>query len=149
MSKVIICETVSINELDNTAKSIISILENKDICVLGGDLGFGKTTLVRSIAKNLASTSVVSSPTFTIINEYDIMLDNKESTLRHVDLYRLESVYEAYNIGLLETMYEDGLTFVEWGSKFIELFERYYLIDISYVDEDIREYKISKISKCD
>ncbi len=147
MSEPIICKTVVVGEIDSIAKAIIDIAANKDIFVLGGDLGYGKTTLVRSIAKNLGSTSVVSSPTFTIINEYDITLHSRESILRHVDLYRLESVDEAYSIGLLETMYEDGLTFVEWGSKFIELFEHYYLVDITYIDEDVRSYKITKCDK--
>ncbi len=144
MSGAIIDQTVAIGEIDNIAQSIISIASNKDIFVLDGDLGFGKTTLVRSIAKNLQTTSIVSSPTFTIINEYDIILDGVESSLRHVDLYRLASEDEAHNIGLLEIMYEDGLMFVEWGTKFIELFKCYYLIDITYIDEDIRNYKITK-----
>ncbi len=144
MSTQVFEQTVTIDEIDSIAKAIIDIAANKDVFVLGGDLGYGKTTLVRSIAKELYSTNIVSSPTFTIINEYDIILLNEESTLRHVDLYRLGSIDEAYNIGLLESIYEDGLTFVEWGSKFIELFEHYYLIDISYIDEDIRTYKVIK-----
>ncbi len=143
--KPLIKQVVAIDEIDSIAKSIISIAGNKDIFVLDGNLGYGKTTLIRSIAKNMQTTSIVSSPTFTIINEYDIILAEKNSTLRHVDLYRLESEDEAHNVGLLEIMYQDGITFVEWGTKFVDLFEHYYLIDITYIDEDIREYKITKV----
>ncbi len=149
MSEQIISQVVRIEEIDSIAKSIISIADNKDIFILEGNLGYGKTTLIRSIAKNLETTSIVSSPTFTIINEYDIILAQRKSTLRHVDLYRLESEDEAHNVGLLEIMYEDGITFVEWGTKFIDLFERYYLIDINYIDENVRNYKITRCNWLD
>ena len=142
--KLVYQKNISIDEIDNLSSTIIDIAKNKDIFILNGDLGYGKTTLVRSIANKMQTNTIVSSPTFTIINEYDVIFKNNESILRHVDLYRLDDITEAYTIGLLDIIYEDGITFVEWGSKFIDLFNDYYLIDIEMLDENNRAYKILK-----
>ena len=142
--KLVYQKNISIDEIDNLSATIIDIAKNKDIFILNGDLGYGKTTLVRSIANKMQTNTIVSSPTFTIINEYDVIFKNNESILRHVDLYRLDDITEAYTIGLLDIIYEDGITFVEWGSKFIDLFNDYYLIDIEMLDENNRAYKILK-----
>ncbi len=142
--KLVYQKNISIDEIDNLSSTIIDIAKNKDIFILNGDLGYGKTTLVRSIANKMQTNTIVSSPTFTIINEYDVIFKNNETILRHVDLYRLDDIAEAYTIGLLDIIYEDGITFVEWGSKFIDLFNNYYFIDIKMLDENNRAYKILK-----
>lgn len=133
--------------LENIGEFVLflkNIFTNKDIFILNGDLGYGKTTLVRSIANSMNTSSIVSSPTFTIINEYDILLSDAPCFLRHVDLYRLGSIDEAYNIGLIEMIDEDGITFVEWGEKFIQLFQNYFVIDISMIDENTRKFVLYK-----
>ena len=88
--------------------------------ILHGDLGAGKTTLVKGIAEGLqaASRDDVTSPTFTLIHEYR----GPEVTLYHVDLYRVETERELATLGLDELFAEDGnLVLLEWGEKFPRL----------------------------
>jgi tRNA threonylcarbamoyladenosine biosynthesis protein TsaE len=91
--------------------------------VLRGDLGAGKTTLVKGIAAALGAAEVedVTSPTFTLVHEYK----GAKVRLVHLDLYRLESERELLTLGLEEMAEEpDVLMFVEWGEKFLSVVER-------------------------
>lgn len=85
-----------------------SILKAKDVIALEGDLGAGKTTLTKGIAKGLGITRVVNSPTFTIVKEYQGRLP-----LYHMDVYRLEDSDE--DIGFDEYFYGEGITIIEWA----------------------------------
>lgn len=140
-------ENIDINSIENIAKYLKSILKDGDIVIMEGNLGFGKTTFVRILSRLLESDNIVSSPSFTLINEYDIILNGKESTLRHVDLYRLDSKEELDDIGFKDKIKENGITIIEWGNKFIDYFETpYYLFEIEMKEENSRLYRISLIS---
>jgi tRNA threonylcarbamoyladenosine biosynthesis protein TsaE len=92
------------------------------LVVLRGDLGMGKTTLVRGMAEALgADAAEVSSPTFTLVHEYK----GRKTRLIHLDLYRLETEREIEGIGLWEMAdAADALVMVEWGDKFASVMER-------------------------
>jgi tRNA threonylcarbamoyladenosine biosynthesis protein TsaE len=92
------------------------------LVVLRGDLGMGKTTLVRGMAEALgASADEVSSPTFTLVHEYK----GRKTRLIHLDLYRLETEREIEGIGLWEMAdAADALVMVEWGDRFESVMER-------------------------
>lgn len=140
-------ENIDINSIENIAEYLKSILKDGDIVIMEGNLGFGKTTFVRILSRLLESDNIVSSPSFTLINEYDIILNSKESTLRHVDLYRLDSKEELDDIGFKDKIKENGITIIEWGNKFIDYFETpYYLFEIEMKEENSRLYRISLIS---
>lgn len=140
-------ENIDINSIENIAEYLKSILKDDDIVIMEGNLGFGKTTFVRILSRLLESDNIVSSPSFTLINEYDIILNSKESTLRHVDLYRLDSKEELDDIGFKDKIKENGITIIEWGNKFIDYFETpYYLFEIEMKEENSRLYRISLIS---
>ena len=140
-------ENISIDNIETIASFFKSILKNGDIVIMEGNLGFGKTTFVRILSRLLESEDIVSSPSFTLINEYDIMLDGKESILRHVDLYRLDSKEELDDIGFKDKIRENGITIIEWGNKFKDYFEPpYYLFEIEMKEENSRLYRISLIS---
>lgn len=137
-------EIVSIENINKFAQKIIPLIKNKDVFILEGDLGYGKTTLVRSMARALSAESIVSSPTFTIINEYDIIMRGEETVMRHIDLYRLRDVSEVYALGLFEIINENGVSFIEWGDKFIEIFKNCYKLKIEMIDENTRKFTLTK-----
>jgi tRNA threonylcarbamoyladenosine biosynthesis protein TsaE len=98
------------------------LLRAPKLVVLRGDLGMGKTTLVRGMAAALGAPSEdVSSPTFTLVHEYK----GRKTRLIHLDLYRLEEEREVEGVGLWEMAdAPDALVLVEWGDKFASVMER-------------------------
>ena len=98
------------------------LLPAPKLVVLRGDLGMGKTTLVRGMAAALGADSAeVTSPTFTLVHEYK----GRKTRLIHLDLYRLEEEREVEGIGLWEMAEaQDALVMVEWGDKFASVMER-------------------------
>lgn len=89
-----------------------SVLRSGDVIALDGTLAAGKTTLARGIARGLDITEPVTSPTFTLISEY-----NGRLQLYHMDVYRLESTEEFINLGVEEMLYGSGVCIVEWSDK--------------------------------
>lgn len=89
------------------------------ILLLHGDLGAGKTTLVKGIAEGFqaASADDVTSPTFTLVHEYR----GPRVTLFHIDLYRIETVTQLETLGLDDLIAEDSILLIEWGDKFPHL----------------------------
>jgi len=112
--------TRSAEETITLGRELASQLKEARMVILRGDLGAGKTTLVKGIAEGLqvASQDDVTSPTFTLIHEFH----GPEVNLYHVDLYRIETERELATLGLDELFAEDGnLVVLEWGEKFPRL----------------------------
>lgn len=112
--------TRSAEETIALGRELAPKLSEMRMVILHGDLGAGKTTLVKGIAEgvNAASQDDVTSPTFTLIHEYR----GPEVTVYHVDLYRIETERELATLGLDETLAEAGnLVLLEWGEKFPRL----------------------------
>lgn len=114
------------------AQNLAKLLKPGDVITLNGDLGSGKTTFTKGLAVGLGIEQMITSPTFTIIKEYD-----GELPLYHMDAYRLEHSEE--DIGFTEYFYGDGISVVEW-SQFIEDFlpEERLNIVIEYVSDNVR-----------
>ena len=87
------------------------------VIALSGDLGAGKTELVKGIARGLGATARVHSPTFTLVNEYD----GGRWRLFHLDLYRLETPGQIITAGLEEFFQPDGVTVIEWAERIYDL----------------------------
>ena len=98
-----------LSEVENVAKQLINSLSSK-IIILYGSMGVGKTTLIKSLVKELGSDDKVSSPTFSIANQYELNND----TIYHFDLYRIENLEEAYNFGIEDYLYSNKWFIVEW-----------------------------------
>jgi tRNA threonylcarbamoyladenosine biosynthesis protein TsaE len=98
-------------------RALAESLSAGDLVVLEGDLGAGKTFLVRAIARGLGvpADKPVTSPTFTLVNEYAARLP-----LLHSDLYRLGAADELVELGLLERIGRDAVVLIEWGDRFSE-----------------------------
>ena len=105
-------ENYSLLNINQVAKDIIKYSEHK-VLLFHGEMGAGKTTLIKEICKELGSDDSISSPTFSIVNEY-ITLNN--DTIYHFDFYRINSIEEAYNIGIEDYFYTDAWCLIEWPS---------------------------------
>jgi tRNA threonylcarbamoyladenosine biosynthesis protein TsaE len=101
-------------------RKLAKLLKPPQLIILRGDLGTGKTTLVKGIAQALeaAEANEVTSPTFTLVHEYDGTQQGKAVKLFHLDVYRLEGERQLETLGLDELLTEDALVLVEWGEKF-------------------------------
>lgn len=113
------CNVISSSTEDTLAlgAKIAPLLKKGDVIVLSGDLGAGKTLFVSGLLNFFDMKDEVSSPTFTIVNEYDVKSDLK---LFHFDVYRLDSPNEFLAIGGDEFFY-NGICLIEWGEKIEEL----------------------------
>ena len=101
-------------------RKLVSLLAPPQLLILRGDLGTGKTTLVKGIAQALdaAEPDEVTSPTFTLLHEYDGTREGTPIKLYHIDVYRLEGERQLESLGLDELLTPDALVLVEWGEKF-------------------------------
>ena len=101
-------------------RKLADLLEPPQLLLLRGDLGTGKTTLVKGIAQALdaAEPDEVTSPTFTLVHEFDGTRNGKPVKLFHLDVYRLEGERQLEALGLVELLTPDALVLVEWGEKF-------------------------------
>jgi len=101
-------------------RKLAGLLKPPQFLLLIGELGTGKTTLVKGIAEALdaAEADEVTSPTFTLLHEYGGQRDGEPVKLYHIDVYRLESERQLETLGLDELMTPDALVLVEWGDKF-------------------------------
>ena len=107
-------------------RKLVDLLKPPQLLLLLGDLGTGKTTLVKGIAEALdaAEADEVTSPTFTLIHEYDGSRKGKPVKLYHLDVYRLESERQLETLGLEDLLTPDALVLVEWGDKFKSIRKR-------------------------
>lgn len=104
----------SLEEIDEVAKEILAIPKLKKVITFHAEMGAGKTTLIKALVKHLGVTDNSSSPTFSLVNEYQAA--NGE-TVYHFDLYRLNSEEEAYDMGIDEYFYSGNWCFIEWPEK--------------------------------
>lgn len=103
----------SLNEVDSIASEIISQSSSK-VLLFYGEMGVGKTTLIKSICKALESDDVISSPTFSLVNEYHT---RNGAPIYHFDFYRIESEEEALDIGVEDYFYSDAWCLIEWPNN--------------------------------
>jgi len=135
-----------LGHLDAAARFVIDATPDQLFYAFSGDMGSGKTTLIQALVKELGSTDPVSSPTFSLVNEYEIE-DGGVNTIYHFDFYRIESIEEVYDIGYEEYFYSNNYCFIEWPEKIETLLpENYIEIRISPVAgaENTRELTIFK-----
>jgi tRNA threonylcarbamoyladenosine biosynthesis protein TsaE len=132
--------TYSLSELESVAKELHSYTQFSNIICLEGEMGAGKTTLVEAFAKNLGlAEHTVSSPTFSIINEYPY----DEKSLVHMDLYRLKNPSELLNIGFEDYVYSNNICIIEWHQIAVDLLPTpFILAKINKIDESTREIAI-------
>lgn len=134
---------IELNGLEETKEFGIKIgklLKSGDILCLNGDLGAGKTTLTKSIGLGLGVEDYITSPTFSLINEYEGRVP-----VYHFDVYRLENVEDLYDLGFDEYFYGHGVSIIEWADKIEKLIpkERIVLDIEKAIDLDSRIINIT------
>jgi len=107
-------------------RKLAGLLKPPQLVLLHGELGTGKTTLVKGIAQALdaADPDEVTSPTFTLVHEYEGTQNGKPVKLFHLDVYRLEGERQLETLGLDDLLTQDALVLVEWGEKFKSIVKR-------------------------
>ena len=121
-------KSFKIADINSIAKEILQTVDSK-VLLFFGELGVGKTTLIGEILKELGCSSSVSSPTFSIVNEYKI----KEGLVYHFDFFRIKNEEEVYDIGFEDYLDSDNWIFIEWPEK-IE----------SLLPDDVNEINLEK-----
>ena len=128
------------SDLDNVAQQIIEQAGNQKTFLFYGDMGAGKTTLIKSLCKQLGSNDNITSPTFSIVNQYN----GEGATIYHFDFYRLKNEHEALDIGFEEYLYSGNCCFIEWPEKIPNLLpDNFISISIQVMDNNTRQININ------
>ncbi len=130
-------------EMISLGKLLARVLDNNDVVYLTGELGAGKTTLVRGIARGFGYTGRVNSPTFTLMNIY-----TAEIEIFHFDFYRLQGD-DLADLGLEEYLEKDGLSLIEWPQITDDQYTLeagYLLVNIELVEEDYERERLVTLS---
>jgi len=130
----------SLDELDAAAEKLIAYADGRQKMAFYAEIGAGKTTFIQAICKRLKVVERVTSPTFSLINEYSCD-DGKGTLVYHIDLYRLNSTQEALDIGIEDYLYQEGFTFVEWP----DLVEKLLPTDVIRINIEILDNSTRKI----
>lgn len=114
-------QTVNItsqSDLPIVARAILNNIGDRSVVAFYGEMGAGKTTLIREIVASLGSEDTVTSPTFALVNQYSTA-DNRR--IYHFDFYRINRIEEAFDLGYEEYFYSGDLCLIEWPEKIEEL----------------------------
>jgi tRNA threonylcarbamoyladenosine biosynthesis protein TsaE len=132
----------NINGLKDAAKQLIEFGDKEKIFLFYGDMGAGKTTLIKLLCECLGVRESVTSPTFSIVNEYEA----EGIKVFHFDFYRLKNQSEALDMGYEEYFYSGNYCFIEWPEKIADLLPPHYIrINIQVLDSNERLLTYDKI----
>ncbi len=118
----VVATTASVDETRDLAHALASLARPGDVVVLAGDLGAGKTAFAQGFGSGLGVADRITSPTFTLVHVYEGRLP-----VHHLDVYRLEHLSEALDLGLPEMLDEGGVVLIEWGDAIAPMLPRRHL----------------------
>lgn len=127
-------------ELENIKNVAAEVLEkaNSKYILFSGEMGAGKTTLIKELVKQLGSKHQVSSPTFSLVNEYE----GENVSIYHFDFYRIEEETEAYDMGFEDYLDDSHYVFIEWPEKISNLWPEHY----SFVKLEVGEHQFRTLT---
>lgn len=128
------------SEIPNFASEIRKLIVAQKNILFYGEMGAGKTTLIKGICTTLGSTHEISSPTYALVNEYE----GDNYLIYHFDLFRLKSFEEVLDIGFEEYIDSDAICLIEWPEKIESLVEHGLKIEIDKIDFNTRKISIFK-----
>ena len=130
----------NLDQITEIAQTILENVQSKTV-LFYGEMGAGKTTLISAIVKEMGSTDFASSPTFSLVNEYEIT----NGTVYHFDLYRIKNQYEALDMGIEDYLYSGSWNFIEWPEKIVNLLpEKVTVLELSLAEDGGRVLKLSE-----
>ena len=130
------------NELDSIAKTLIPYIKKNPVVALYGKMGIGKTTLIKAICREINVLNVVTSPTFTLVNEY---VTRNGDIVYHFDFYRINTIEEIYDFGYEEYFYSGHYCFIEWPETAESILPDYTLnINMSEIKKGTRQIKFAE-----
>ena len=125
----------NLDEIEVVAKQILAA-NPKKVILFNGEMGTGKTTFIKVLCKQLGVKNPTSSPTFSLVNEYQIA---KNQLVYHFDVYRLKNQNEALDMGIDEYLYSGNWCFIEWSEKIPDLIpEKHSVVTISVLNNNKR-----------
>lgn len=130
-------ETYVLSDISSVARKVLQKTRSKTI-LFYGQMGAGKTTLIKELLLALGAEDAGSSPTFSLVNVYE----TENGQVNHFDFYRIEDESEAWDIGFEEYLQSDAWNFIEWPQKinnFIE--EEHQKVEIEVIDQNLRKLK--------
>ncbi|PKG43370.1 tRNA (adenosine(37)-N6)-threonylcarbamoyltransferase complex ATPase subunit type 1 TsaE [Psychroflexus sp. MES1-P1E] len=126
--------TYRLSDIESTASQILKYVKSKNV-LFSGEMGSGKTTLIKELVKQSGSKDRVSSPTYSLVNEYEGITNS----VYHFDFYRIEDELEAYDMGFEEYLDSSNQVFIEWPEKIPNLWPQHYsLLEFTAEDEQTR-----------
>lgn len=133
----------SLDKIDDAAQEFLGIMDDATIYAFYGEMGAGKTTFINVLSKALGvEDDPTSSPSFSIINEY--RSDTTAELIYHFDLYRLENLEEAFDIGVEDYFDSGALCFIEWPERITDILpDDTVRVDISVLDDDSRKLTVT------
>ena len=131
----------TLEQIQDTALRLLSVSANYKVFALHGEMGSGKTTFIHAMCEAMGVKDVITSPTFSIINQYKT---TNGQTVYHMDLYRIKDENEAINAGIEDCLYSGNICLVEWPEKAPGIFPEDTLhITLTSVDDNTRKLKIN------
>ncbi len=131
----------NINSINETAEQILSAFPEARIFAFYGEMGAGKTTIIKALCKKLGVTDSMSSPSYSIVNQY-----NGKETVYHIDFFRLKTIKEAFAIGIDEYINSKKYCFIEWSQIIEPLLPKSTIkINITVKENGMRELTLEKI----
>ncbi|TVQ75598.1 MAG: tRNA (adenosine(37)-N6)-threonylcarbamoyltransferase complex ATPase subunit type 1 TsaE [Flavobacteriales bacterium] len=133
----------SVDEINSIAKACISAVEGNRIFIFSGNLGAGKTSLIKEMCKEWQIKDVVQSPTYGLVNTYET---KDGQTIHHLDLYRTKNPQEVYESGITEILDSNAICLVEWPENIVPfLFENYVHIELFHEAPNFRKILLTLV----
>lgn len=130
------------SQLPGIASQLIAFAGTNHIFIFHGDMGAGKTTFIKALGEHLGIRDAITSPTFSIVNEYN----GATGKVYHFDFYRLKNQDEALDMGYEEYFYSGNYCFIEWPEKIPDMLPPNYIsVQIQVLDDNLREITFTKI----
>ena len=129
-----------LSEIEKASNFVLKNV-NRDVILITGEVGTGKTTLIKEYCKLIGVEEIVNSPTYTLINEYQ----KKSGKIVHMDLYRVEDINEINELGLFEYL-DKNIVIIEWPEIILKMIDvKYSLINITFINEKERKLSIKNL----